>query len=202
MTNNRPDDISPIPDNASQSVPQSTAFGDFVAATASRGTLVVQPRMGFSDPVQMREGLRAVRDARAVTVGTITVDSYTRLGQEAAAAAALMEGLPLNGYPLTLYDQQAQNKMLAGIHEPGFPIQIRHGSAQPERIVASMINVGLDATEGGPVSYCLPYGRYPLRQSMENWKAACDSRQNTDLIWRHSAAVFSASCARPACWWR
>jgi methylaspartate mutase epsilon subunit len=174
MTNNRPGDISPGPDNANEPVPQLTAFGDFVAATASRGVLVVQPRMGFSDPVKMREGLRAVRDAQAVTVGTITVDSYTRLGQEAAAASASMDGLPLNGYPLTICDQQAMNKMLEGIHEPGFPIQIRHGSAQPGRIVASMISAGLDATEGGPVSYCLPYGRYPLRQSMENWKAACD----------------------------
>src|SRR5215471_2948528 len=154
---------------------QPAAFDSYVASAAARGSLVVQPRMGFSDPARMREGLIAVRDSRAVTVGTITVDSYTRLGKEAAARAALAEGAALNGFPLTVHDTRAVLTMLDGIHGAGFPIQVRHGSPQPQGIVARMVRVGLDATEGGPVSYCLPYGRYPLRRSMENWRAACDT---------------------------
>jgi methylaspartate mutase epsilon subunit len=150
------------------------SFGKYVASAAARGSLVVQPRMGFSDLARMREGLIAVRDSHAITVGTITLDSYTRLGEEAAAKAALTDGVALNGFPLTSYDWRRVRAMLEGIHGPGFPVQVRHGSAQPQGIVGQMIRVGLGATEGGPVSYCLPYGRCPLRRSMENWRAACD----------------------------
>lgn len=150
------------------------SFGSYIASAAARGSLVVQPRMGFSDPARMREGLIAVRDSRAVTVGTITVDSYTRLGEEVAAQAALADGVALNGFPLTSHDWRTVRAMLKGIHGPGFPVQVRHGSPRPQRIVGQMIRVGLGATEGGPVSYCLPYGRYPLRRSMENWRVACD----------------------------
>lgn len=153
---------------------QPVSFGSFVASAAARGSLVVQPRMGFSDPDRMRGGLVAVRDSRAVTVGTITVDSYTRLAQEDAAEAALAAGLALNGFPLTTYHWQAVRALLDRVHGPGFPVQVRHGSPQPQRIVGQMIRAGLEATEGGPVSYCLPYGAYPLRRSMVNWRRACE----------------------------
>ena len=55
-------------------------FGEFVRRHGGSGALVVQPRMGFSDPAQMRTGLAAVKQANATTVGTITLDSYTRVG--------------------------------------------------------------------------------------------------------------------------
>ncbi|HWO63423.1 MAG TPA: methylaspartate mutase, partial [Umezawaea sp.] len=41
-------------------------------------------------------------------------------------------------------------------------------------IFAALAAVGLDATEGGPVSYCLPYSRKPLRESVAHWSRACD----------------------------
>ncbi|MGO4428635.1 methylaspartate mutase, partial [Streptomyces sp. MCAF7] len=56
-------------------------FGAFVRAGAAHGRLVVQPRMGFSDPAAMRAGLAATRGAAARTVGTITVDAHTRVGR-------------------------------------------------------------------------------------------------------------------------
>ena len=153
---------------------QPVSFGGYVASAAARGSLVVQPRMGFSDPARMRDGLIAVRDSRAVTVGTVTVDSYTRLGQYATAEAALADGVQLNGFPLTTHDVRIVRAMLQGVHGPGFPVQVRHGSPLPQSIVGQMIRVGLSATEGGPVSYCLPYGAYPLRRSLENWREACE----------------------------
>jgi methylaspartate mutase epsilon subunit len=164
---------------------QPVSFGSYVASAAARGSLVVQPRMGFSDPERMRDGLVAVRDSRAVTVGTITVDSYTRLGEEATAQAALADGVALNGFPLTTYHWRAVRALLDGIRGSGFPIQVRHGSPQPQRIVGQMIRAGLEATEGGPVSYCLPYGAYPLRLSMVNWRGACE------LLAEASSAVFT-----------
>ncbi len=69
-------------------------FGRFVNAA---GRLVVQPRMGFGSPAQMRRGLAAVRDSGTPAVGTITLDSYTRVGSHDTARAALAAGDDLNG---------------------------------------------------------------------------------------------------------
>jgi methylaspartate mutase epsilon subunit len=41
-------------------------------------------------------------------------------------------------------------------------------------IVAAMTGAGLYATEGGPVSYCLPYGRTPIGTSVRNWRQSCE----------------------------
>jgi methylaspartate mutase epsilon subunit len=60
--------------------------------------------------------------------------------------------------------------MLAGLIGPGFPVQLRHGSPDPERIFAAMLAAGMDASEGGPVSYCLPYSRVPLRAATAAWE--------------------------------
>jgi methylaspartate mutase epsilon subunit len=51
---------------------RSPSFGEVVAGYRARGELVVQPRMGFADPVHMRHGLLATRSAQAATVGTVT----------------------------------------------------------------------------------------------------------------------------------
>lgn len=147
-------------------------FGEFVLARARAGSLVVQPRMGFGDPRRMRAGLLATRRAHGTTAGTVTLDSYTRLGDLAAAERALRDGLDLNGYPLVTHGAATTAAMLAGVADGGFPVQVRHGSAVPARIFDALVATGLTATEGGPVSYCLPYGRTPLAESVRNWSAS------------------------------
>ncbi|MEV5728379.1 methylaspartate mutase [Streptomyces pharetrae] len=155
--------------------PQQTAgFGAYVRAEAEAGRLVVQPRMGFGDPATMRAGLAATRAAAARTVGTITVDAHTRVGHLAAVESALRDGVALNGYPLVTHPVATTAEVLAGIHGPDFPVQVRHGSADPLGIFRAMLAVGLGATEGGPVSYCLPYGRTPLVESVDNWARGCE----------------------------
>jgi methylaspartate mutase epsilon subunit len=121
----------------------------------------------------MRAGLLATRDAAATTVGTITLDSYTRTNQPAAARAALVRRERLNGYPLTAHDLDTTRKVLDGVHGADFPVQVRHGSAAPQEIFATMVRAGLSASEGGPVSYCLPYGTTPIRESVRNWEECC-----------------------------
>ncbi len=148
-------------------------FGDFVSRAQHAGRLVVQSRMGFSDPAAMRAGLAAVKDAAAVTVGTITLDSYTRVADHDAARRAMADGVDLNGYPLVAHDHDTTRAVLEGLHGNDFPVQVRHGSPVPQDIVTTLGRVGLDATEGGPVSYCLPYGRTPLRTSVRNWEQCC-----------------------------
>ncbi|MEV7325284.1 methylaspartate mutase [Streptomyces sp. NPDC093970] len=149
------------------------SFGAYVAAAHAAGRLVVQPRMGLSDPVEMRAGLMATKAAAGTTAGTITVDSYTRLGQHEAARKALENGALLNGYPIVLRGPVTTESVLRGVMDPDFPVQVRHGAPDPRAIVSALIAAGLDATEGGPVSYCLPYSRTPLDASITAWSAAC-----------------------------
>ncbi|MEU5217484.1 methylaspartate mutase [Streptomyces sp. NPDC020807] len=149
-------------------------FGGFVAAARAAGQLVVQPRMGMADPARMRDGLLATRGASAVTVGTLTLDSYTRTGDLAAARRALADGVGLNGYPLATHPADTTRAVLRGLADDRFPVQVRHGSALPQHIIRALLSVGLDATEGGPVSYCLPYSRTPLREAVVAWRRACE----------------------------
>ncbi|RZU53351.1 glutamate mutase subunit E [Krasilnikovia cinnamomea] len=149
-------------------------FGAFVARAKAAGRLVVQPRMGMGSPRLMREGLLATRRADATTVGTITIDSYTRVGNHAAARRALADGIDLNGYPIVGHDTAVTRAVLHGVQDDSFPVQVRHGSATPQQIFAALVAAGLDATEGGPVSYCLPYSRTPLRESVANWVQCCE----------------------------
>lgn len=159
--------------DAAPPAPALPGMGAFVRAEHAAGRLVVQPRMGMSDPAVMRAGLLATRDCAASTVGTVTLDSFTRLNQFESVAEAMRDGLALNGYPIVNYDTEVTRRMLDGVVSPRFPVQVRHGSASPVPILRAMVAAGLHATEGGPVSYCLPYGRTPLADSVENWIRSC-----------------------------
>lgn len=149
------------------------SFGSFVRSRYQAGCLVVQPRMGVADPVRMRAALAATKASKAETVGTITLDSYTRVGEFQAARRALRDGLDLNGYPLVAHGPAITRQMLDSVAGDDFPVQVRHGSARPSRIVEVMCGAGLHATEGGPVSYCLPYGRTGLEEALRDWTRAC-----------------------------
>ncbi|OZM73290.1 methylaspartate mutase [Amycolatopsis antarctica] len=129
--------------------------------------------MGMHDPGRMRAGLRATRAAAARSVGTITLDSYTRTGDLGSARRALDEGIDLNGFPIVSHGPELTRAMLDGVCDGDFPVQVRHGSAAPQDIFSALMRAGIDATEGGPVSYCLPYSRTPLSDSVANWAACC-----------------------------
>ncbi|MEU6440346.1 FAD/NAD(P)-binding protein [Streptomyces sp. NPDC047046] len=145
-------------------------FGAYVRRHAARGRLVVQPRMGMSDPARMAGGLRAVASLPVATVATMTLDSYTRVGDHEGARHALATGTPLNGFPLVAHGAEV-TASVAGAAAPA-PVQVRHGSARPLDIFDVMTRAGLTASEGGPVSYCLPYGRTPLAESVAAWRDA------------------------------
>ncbi|WP_371669357.1 methylaspartate mutase [Streptomyces sp. NBC_00289] len=154
--------------------PSRSRFSAFVRKSADAGRLVVQPRMGFAELPVMREGLRGVRAARATAVGTITLDSYTRVNDHDSARDALRTGAELNGFPLVAHGPQATRTMLGGLAGADFPVQVRHGSALPYPLFRAMVEAGIDATEGGPVSYCLPYSRVPLAEATDAWSRCCD----------------------------
>ncbi|MFF0220410.1 methylaspartate mutase [Streptomyces vinaceus] len=150
-------------------------FTGFVRRARDAGRLVVQPRMGFGELGRMRAGLCAVRDADATTVGTVTLDSYTRCHEDGAALRALRERpADLNGFPLLAHGVPAVRALLQEVASDDFPVQIRHGTPLPLRLLRAMAEAGADATEGGPVSYCLPYGRVPLARTVAEWSAGCE----------------------------
>ncbi|RPK46500.1 methylaspartate mutase [Streptomyces sp. ADI93-02] len=149
-------------------------FTGFVDRARAAGRLVVQPRMGFGELHRMRAGLRAVRDADATTVGTVTLDSYTRCHDDGTARRALRDDpAGLNGFPLLAHGVPAVRSLLQDCSSAGFPVQVRHGTPLPLRLFRAMAEAGADATEGGPVSYCLPYGRVPLARAVAEWSAGC-----------------------------
>ncbi|MCE6996503.1 methylaspartate mutase [Saccharothrix sp. S26] len=150
-----------------------SSFGEFVARAAADGELVVQPRMGIGDPAAMRAGLAAVRAAGVRAVGTITLDSFTRVGDHDAVRAALAAGDALNGYPIVAYPPRTTREVLRGVAGDAFPVQVRHGSARPQDIVVALLDAGLHATEGGPLSYCLPYSRVPVAEAVRAWAESC-----------------------------
>ncbi|WP_406503736.1 methylaspartate mutase [Streptomyces sp. NBC_00212] len=154
--------------------PAGTApFRTVVARARAKGELIVQPRMGTANPRTMRQFLDKVRDLPIRAVGTITLDSYTRVGDHRAARQALDEEENLNGYPIVAHGAQITRALVEGLGGD-FAVQVRHGSALPLDIFRALLDSGLDATEGGPVSYCLPYGRTPLARSVQEWARCCE----------------------------
>lgn len=153
---------------------QPVDFQTYVESAARTGRLVVQPRMGMSDPDEMAGGLRAVASARGRAAGTITIDSYTRVEDIPGAAAALAAGRALNGFPIVNHGPATTSEVAAATGHQ-IPVQVRHGSARPAHIFDAMVAAGLTASEGGPVSYCLPYSRLPLAEAVPAWADA--SRQ-------------------------
>lgn len=148
-------------------------FQRFIEQARERRELVVQPRMGFGGLAPMRAGLAAVAGLPCATIGTITLDSYTRVGDYQSALQCLNSDSLLNGFPIISHPLEAVRGMLDGLYGPSFPIQVRHGTAQPQNVFKRLAALGLDATEGGPVSYCMPYSRLPLARAVEAWAESC-----------------------------
>jgi methylaspartate mutase epsilon subunit len=149
-------------------------FASAVDAARRSGELLVQPRMGFPTVDGMAAGLRSVQAVRARTVGTITLDSYTRVGDHASARLALRDGTELNGFPIVAHGAAVTRAMINSVGAQTFAIQVRHGSPLPLGIVEALVDAALDATEGGPVSYCLPYSRTPLAEAVDAWARSCE----------------------------
>ena len=157
--------------NPASSLAVTGQFHEFVSQLGGR--LAVQPRMGFSDLEEMRAGLRAVRDSHAdPVIGTITVDAFTRQGMNARARAAIERGERLNGFPVVAYGAAKIAALVEGLRGPEFPVQVRHGTPDPRELMRTIQTAGIDVTEGGPVSYSLPYSRVPLARAIPDWREA------------------------------
>ena len=154
------------------------SFSSYVHRVANGGDIVVQPRMGFSCPDLMKSGLLNVKQTDATTIGTITLDSFTRQKDYHAVSASLAAGVHLNGYPIVNHGVETTSQIVAVLLDDDFQIQVRHGTSLPDDIFRVMLASGITATEGGPISYCLPYSRTPLSHSVAAWRKSCELLAN------------------------
>ena len=156
---------------------------DFSSYIRKSEGLVIQPRMGFSNISKMSEGLNAVRNVDYSTVGTITVDSYTRLNMFDTIDLMLEKDIELNGYPIVSHSVESTKSIVDKLIEnDSFTVQVRHGTALPRRVFETILACGIGATEGGPVSYCLPYGRIPLSEAIKEWGYSCSLASEKELF--------------------
>ena len=124
----------------------SADLGHYVGVHGAAGRLVVQPRMGLADPEAMAAGIAAVAGLDCPTVGTVTLDSYTRVGDHAAAPAALRVGRGAERVPDRRPRARATRRWSPPRPGDDFPVQVRHGSAAP----------GRDLRRGWPKRACTP----------------------------------------------
>ena len=111
--------------------------------------------------------LEFLTDEEAASYGRYNGPPSRADGDVVAAGRSLSGGHDLNGFPLLSHGSEATREMLDGVRDATFPVQVRHGSALASGIVRCMLASGLAATEGGPVSYCLPYSNVPLRRAID-----------------------------------
>lgn len=140
---------------------------------STQDSVYVQPRMGVCCIDEMRHRLLHLKESRFPVIGTLTIDSYTRTRHLKELEDALKKGLPINGFPIHSYPVSAIKEKITALQSRSFFIQLRHGTPQPEKLFEHMVECGLTLTEGGPVSYCLPYGRIPLKTCIKSWETAC-----------------------------
>ncbi|PHQ80372.1 MAG: methylaspartate mutase [Coxiella sp. (in: Bacteria)] len=158
----------------------SISFSTYVDMNRKLNQLIVQPRMGFGKLTDMGAGLKAVYQAQAPTIGTITLDSYTRVNKYEDARKALRNNEHLNGFPIVTHGAEQTKELLGSITDKNdFSVQVRHGTALPRDIFKTIIQSNIDATEGGPISYCLPYSRVAIKDAIQNWIESCHIFSNS-----------------------
>jgi methylaspartate mutase epsilon subunit len=148
-------------------------FTSYIRREHDAGRVCIQPRMGLSRIAEMKRGMEKVAAVDAATICTITLDSFTRVGNFKKASEALRADEPLNGFPIVSHDIDQVRELISHIEtQYQKPIQVRHGSPRPGKIFQRMVDVGVVVSEGGPISYCLPYGSVSLEQTLDAWEDA------------------------------
>ena len=120
------------------------------------GKVCFQPRMGVKCIDSMAAALQKIK-ALSSPIGTLTLDSFSRQYDIESIERVMNGSGELNGFPLIFYDHAEIKEKMTSLQDDTFLIQVRHGMANPYEMVKHMIRAGLIVTEGGPISYCLPY---------------------------------------------
>ncbi|BFO16845.1 hypothetical protein SHKM778_32330 [Streptomyces sp. KM77-8] len=163
----------PVPASDATALQAPPDFGAFVRHSGARDRLVVQPRMGFGDPARMRHGLLATKRAAATTVGTLTLDSYTRVGDLAAVEAALRDGTGLNGYPSSATPRPPRPPSSTASVTPAS--RSRCATAPPSPGHLPRLDPAGSERDGGRPGVVLPaLWTHTLSDSVRNWRQSCE----------------------------
>ncbi|MGW6012013.1 methylaspartate mutase [Streptomyces sp. NPDC055210] len=139
-----------------------------LAAARNRGRVAVQPRCGVARHDGMRALLRSLEAEAAPDVLSLTIDSHTRL-RRFGEAERLLGTRPqeLNGYPLVAHGWRRARDLNEAV---AAPLEVRHGSPEPQRLFDVAVAGGITSFEGGGISYNLPYSKQvPLAVSLAAW---------------------------------
>jgi methylaspartate mutase epsilon subunit len=133
-----------------------------VAETLKRADhVLIQPRSGVSDHAAMVRLLRALEHA---DIGSVTIDSYTRLNLWDKARTESH----LNGYPLVTSGVANGRDLVDAV---SIPLEVRHGSPNGCLLAETAFASGITSFEGGGISYNLPYCKQvPLAESLRDWQ--------------------------------
>ncbi|MGC5566285.1 methylaspartate mutase [Streptomyces sp. FR-108] len=139
-----------------------------LAAARDRGRVAVQPRCGVAEHDRMRALLRSLEAEAAPDVLTLTIDSHTRLRRfEEARRLLATRPQELNGYPLVAHGWRRARDLNEAV---AAPLEVRHGSPEPQRLFDVAVAGGITSFEGGGISYNLPYSKeVPLAVSLAAW---------------------------------
>jgi methylaspartate mutase epsilon subunit len=141
---------------------RSIAGRPSVAGTLARANrLLIQPRSGVSDHEAMKGLLRGLSHA---DIGSVTIDSYTRLNLWAKARTEAN----LNGYPLVTHGVTRGRELVETVP---IPLEVRHGSPNGCMLAETTFASAITSFEGGGICYNLPYSKdVSLAESLRNWQ--------------------------------
>jgi methylaspartate mutase epsilon subunit len=147
---------------------------DVLTRARASGRVAVQPRCGVGGHEEMKALLRTLEAGASPDVLTLTIDSHTRLKRFRQALRTLNQRpQDLNGYPLVAHGWRRGRDLNESV---AVPLEVRHGSPDPQRLFEVSVASGLTSFEGGGISYNLPYAKdVPLAESLAAWWAV-DSR--------------------------
>jgi methylaspartate mutase epsilon subunit len=174
---------------------------DVLRAAEREKRVALQPRCGFGDHQVMRSCLVELEARARPDILSITVDSFTRLGEYDRASQALVRnGGQLNGYPLVAHGAERVRELDRAVQAP---LEIRHGSPDPRRLFEVAVGAGIGSFEGGGIGYNLPYAKdFPLADSLRAWDevdSACgDLARDGMIVDRELFGTLSAVLVPPS----
>jgi methylaspartate mutase epsilon subunit len=159
----------PAPSPAAVPASAKRTAVDVLREAERTGRVALQPRCGYGGHETMRECLTRLEAEAQPDILSLTIDSFTRLGEFDRARRTLMaDPERLNGYPLVAHGSERGMELNEAVEAP---LEIRHGSPDARRLFEVAIEAGITSFEGGGIAYNLPYCKdVPLGDSLRAWQ--------------------------------
>lgn len=173
----------------------------------ARGRMLLQPRVGVSDPKKLLGLFQGLR-AGGADVLSFQIDSLTRNNNYAEVARLAGSNQfadtseLLNGFPMVNHGVARTRSIVRQF--PTLPFQVRHSTRDPRLLAEISFASGITAFEGGALTYNLPYYRdYEPSEALQCWQyvdelAGVYARQFDITIDREFFGVLTATLTPPS----